>query len=91
MTTTEQIYELRLLDREDLLVLVKSTDPRLSGIVGRLILSEYGPERSEKRVWRPGWIGFNMRMKLQFKNHLLRCSPTVSLRIEGDGWFYEVF
>lgn len=89
--TSREAYELTVLDPGDRLVMVRGSDPRLTGIVARLVASIYGSEKSEKRAWRSGWIGFNMRMQLKFQNHLLTCSPAVSLRVEGDGWYYDVF
>jgi hypothetical protein len=74
---------------EENLVMVWGYDPRLTGIIARIDRSVYGG--GKRRAFRRGCISFNMQMELRFKNHTLLCPPTVSLRVEGDGWFYDVF
>lgn len=71
------------------LVMVWGNDPRLTGIIARLDRSVYGG--GKKRAYRRGCLSYNMQMELKFKNHTLLCPPTTSLRVEGDGWFYDVF
>lgn len=89
--TTLATYMLRVVDAQKGLVEVNGTDHRMNGAVACLVCSFYGPEKSRRRISRPGWIGFNMRMQLRFKNFLLACDPTVALRVEGEGWHYDVF
>jgi hypothetical protein len=88
---TRGTYLLKVVDPTKALVEVNGTDHRMNGVVACLVCSFYGPERSRHRIRRPGWIGHNMRMQLRFKNFLLACDPTVALRVQGEGWHYEVF
>lgn len=89
--TTLGTYHLRVIDPTKRLVEVNGTDHRMNGAVACLVCSFYGPERHSRRIQRAGWISFNMRMQLRFKNFLLACDPTVALRVEGDGWHYDLF
>ena len=89
--TTLATYHLRVTDPAKGLVEVNGADHRMNGILACLVCSFYGPHHSRRRIQRPNWVGYNMRMQLRFKNFLLVCDPTVSLRVEGDGWHYDVF
>ena len=66
------------------LVMVWGYDPRLTGIVARLERSVYANSSHLG-------LSYNTQMELKFKNHVLLCPPTVSLRVEGAGWFYDIF
>ncbi len=90
--TTRETYHIRVVTPEQALVEVRGSDPRLtSGVVGRLERSIYGDAKSHRRAFRQRWIGFNTRMQIQFANCLKTFDPTISLRIEGRGWYYDLF
>ncbi len=87
--TTVAVYEFTVINPEIGLVEVNSGDGRfLMGSVARLVQSVYDVEG---KVAVPLWIGKDLRMQLTFKNGILPCAPTVSARILGDGWHYDVF
>lgn len=87
--TTQGVYELVIDNPQISLVSIRGTDPRLKEpITGQLVASHYD---HEGRVSLPNWIGKNLRMHIKFLNCEHTCSVSLSARVEGDGWHYDVF
>lgn len=88
--TTQHIYALRFVDPIDQqIVEVQSTDNRIQGTkIGQFVRSSYD---RDGKVSIEGWISKSMRMQILFQNGTLLCTPTLSARLEGEGWSYNVF
>lgn len=87
--TTQNVFELQVIQPMLNLVHVRGSDPRLRpGVTGQLIHSAYD---INGKVIIPDWIGKGLRMHIMFKNATYQSTPVLSARVSGNGWHYDVF
>lgn len=87
--TAVEVYQFKVVYGLYGVVEVTSTDRRLhKPVLARFSHSLYGLANG---ISLEHWIGQSLRMVLAFKNANLTTLPVISARVEGKGWYYEVF
>jgi hypothetical protein len=87
--TTQGVYELVVENPRHAVVSITGSDPRLHRPlycqVKRSIYDSRGQITLEYRIAK------SLRMELKFLHGPFICSPTLSARVQGRGWYYDVF
>lgn len=87
--TTQYLYEFVVVDTVNRLVEIQGSDPRFKNpVIGQFLRSNYD---MPGLVFLENWIGKSLRMQVRFRDSAISFPCAVSVRIEGDGYHFDVF